>query len=58
MALLERDGLLLFSTNAQRFDLDPGLAETFAVRDISAATVPFDYQRNPRIHRCFEIRHR
>jgi 23S rRNA (guanine2445-N2)-methyltransferase / 23S rRNA (guanine2069-N7)-methyltransferase len=58
MRLLDRSGLLLFSTNAQRFVLDTALAEAFDVRDISAATVPFDYQRNPRIHRCFEIRHR
>lgn len=58
MRLLERDGLLVFSTNARRFELDEGLAREFEVADISAATLPFDYRRNPRIHRCFEIRHR
>jgi hypothetical protein len=26
------------------------------VQDISAQTLPFDFARNPRIHRCFEIR--
>ena len=30
--------------------------ERHAVRDISAATLPRDFERNPRIHRCFEIR--
>jgi 23S rRNA (guanine2069-N7)-methyltransferase / 23S rRNA (guanine2445-N2)-methyltransferase len=54
--LLDRDGLLVFSTNSQRFRLDPALAQRHAVRDISAATLPRDFERNPRIHRCFEIR--
>jgi hypothetical protein len=26
------------------------------VQDVSAATIPKDFERNPRIHRCFEIR--
>jgi 23S rRNA (guanine2445-N2)-methyltransferase / 23S rRNA (guanine2069-N7)-methyltransferase len=54
--LLAADGLLVFSTNAQRFRLDPALAERYAIRDISAATLPQDFARNPRIHRCCEIR--
>ena len=56
MSLLEPGGLLVFSTNAQRFRLDPALAERYAIRDVSAATLPPDFERNPRIHRCFEIR--
>ena len=58
MRLLDSGGLLVFSNNAQKFVLDASLAERFDVRDISAATIPFDFRRNPRIHRCFEIRHR
>ncbi|HVS76650.1 MAG TPA: bifunctional 23S rRNA (guanine(2069)-N(7))-methyltransferase RlmK/23S rRNA (guanine(2445)-N(2))-methyltransferase RlmL [Steroidobacteraceae bacterium] len=54
--LLAPGGLLVFSTNAQRFRLDLSLAERHAIRDVSAATLPRDFQRNPRIHRCFEIR--
>lgn len=49
-------GLVLFSTNARRFTLDPQLADRFETRDISAATIPFDFERNPRIHRCHELR--
>jgi len=56
--LLAPGGLLVFSTNAQRFRLDAAVAERHAVSDISAATLPLDFERNPRIHRCFEIRHR
>ncbi len=54
--LLSPGGLLVFSTNAQRFKLHESLAARYAVRDISAATLPKDFERNPRIHRCFEIR--
>ena len=56
MRLLAPGGLLVFSTNAQRFRLDPGLAQRYAMLDVSAATLPRDFERNPRIHRCFEIR--
>ncbi len=56
MRLLAPGGLLVFSTNAQRFRLDPQLAGRLAIEDVSAATLPRDFERNPRIHRCFEIR--
>ncbi len=57
MSLLDPGGTLLFSTNAQRFKLEAALATRYAVQDTSAATLPFDFERNPRIHRSFEIRH-
>jgi len=56
MGLLEPGGLLVFSTNAQRFRLEAALAGRYAIRDVSAATLPPDFERNPRIHRCFEVR--
>jgi 23S rRNA (guanine2069-N7)-methyltransferase / 23S rRNA (guanine2445-N2)-methyltransferase len=56
MRLLEPGGLLVFSTNAQRFRLEEALAARYAIRDVSAATLPPDFERNPRIHRCFEMR--
>jgi 23S rRNA (guanine2445-N2)-methyltransferase / 23S rRNA (guanine2069-N7)-methyltransferase len=55
-ALLTPGGLLIFSTNAQRFKLEEGLQNRFSVTDISAQTLPADFERNPRIHRCFELR--
>jgi 23S rRNA (guanine2445-N2)-methyltransferase / 23S rRNA (guanine2069-N7)-methyltransferase len=58
MRLLAPGGLLLFSTNAQRFRLDPQAGERWQVGDISAATLPFDFKRNPRIHRAYELRAR
>lgn len=56
VGLLARGGLLVFSTNAQKFRLDPALSERRAVHDVSAATLPYDFARNPKIHRCYEIR--
>ncbi len=58
MQLLNPDGLLVFSTNAQRFKLDESINARHAVTDISRATIALDYERSPRIHRCFEIRPR
>jgi 23S rRNA (guanine2445-N2)-methyltransferase / 23S rRNA (guanine2069-N7)-methyltransferase len=54
--LLAPGGLLVFSTNAQRFKLAAELSERHSVLDLSAATLPQDFARNPRIHRCYEIR--
>jgi len=63
LALIERcmqrlapGGLLVFACNAQRFRLDEEVGRRWLVQDISAQTLPFDFARNPRIHRCFEIR--
>jgi 23S rRNA (guanine2445-N2)-methyltransferase / 23S rRNA (guanine2069-N7)-methyltransferase len=55
---LADNGLLLFSNNFRRFRLDPALEQEFEVREISAATVPPDFARNPRIHRAWEFRPR
>jgi 23S rRNA (guanine2445-N2)-methyltransferase / 23S rRNA (guanine2069-N7)-methyltransferase len=56
MRLLAPGGLLVFSTNARHFQLDTALAEQFHVADVSGSTLPFDFQGNPRIHRCYELR--
>jgi 23S rRNA (guanine2445-N2)-methyltransferase / 23S rRNA (guanine2069-N7)-methyltransferase len=53
---LASGGLLIFSTNFRKFRLDEaGLADLTFV-DVTPATIPKDFARNPRIHRCFEIR--
>jgi 23S rRNA (guanine2445-N2)-methyltransferase / 23S rRNA (guanine2069-N7)-methyltransferase len=54
--LLVRDGLMVFSTNSQRFRLANEIGERYVVHDVSAATVPPDFARNAKTHRCFEIR--
>jgi 23S rRNA (guanine2445-N2)-methyltransferase / 23S rRNA (guanine2069-N7)-methyltransferase len=53
--VLAPGGLLVFSTNAQKFKLDAAVAERYDVRDISRETLPADFERNARIHSCYEI---
>jgi 23S rRNA (guanine2445-N2)-methyltransferase / 23S rRNA (guanine2069-N7)-methyltransferase len=56
MRVLAPGGLVVFSTNSQRFRLDESLSQRYEVRDISGKTLPQDFERNPRIHKCFEVR--
>ncbi|MGK2913039.1 MAG: bifunctional 23S rRNA (guanine(2069)-N(7))-methyltransferase RlmK/23S rRNA (guanine(2445)-N(2))-methyltransferase RlmL [Porticoccaceae bacterium] len=58
MSLLADGGSLIFSTNFRRFDMDPVVAERYAVKDISARTLDPDFARDPRIHRCWIITHK
>jgi 23S rRNA (guanine2445-N2)-methyltransferase / 23S rRNA (guanine2069-N7)-methyltransferase len=55
MALLAPGGKLVFSNNAQKFKLDGMLGERYKVTDITRATLPKDFERNPRIHQCYEL---
>lgn len=57
MQRLERGGLLIFSTNFRRFKPDEKLFQKFMVKEITDSTIPFDYARNRKIHRCWEFRH-
>jgi len=58
LRLLAPEGVLVFSTNAQRFELAAQIAVRTEVREITRATIGFDFERNANIHRCFEIRPR
>jgi 23S rRNA (guanine2445-N2)-methyltransferase / 23S rRNA (guanine2069-N7)-methyltransferase len=56
MARLDAGGLLLFSTNFRKFRLDQAALAGLAVTDISRATIPVDFRRDPKAHQCFEVR--
>jgi 23S rRNA (guanine2445-N2)-methyltransferase / 23S rRNA (guanine2069-N7)-methyltransferase len=56
MKLLRPGGRLVFSTNYTRFKLDADALGDLAIEDISAATVPKDFERHARIHKCFVVR--
>jgi 23S rRNA (guanine2445-N2)-methyltransferase / 23S rRNA (guanine2069-N7)-methyltransferase len=53
--LLAPDGAIVFSNNYTRFKLDSEIAELFHVEDWSERTIPWDFRRNPRIHRCYKL---
>ena len=54
---LAKAGVLVFSTNFRKFKLESSLEQQFDIREISEETVPLDFKRNQRIHRCWEFRH-
>ncbi|MDO9107180.1 MAG: bifunctional 23S rRNA (guanine(2069)-N(7))-methyltransferase RlmK/23S rRNA (guanine(2445)-N(2))-methyltransferase RlmL [Methylovulum sp.] len=53
--LLAPGGVLYFSTNFRRFKLDTQALAGLNIADISAATIPEDFARNPKIHYCWRI---
>ena len=57
-ALLEPDGVLIFSNNRRRFKMDREALSGLVVDDISRQTLPKDFERNPGIHHCWMIRRR
>lgn len=58
MQRLTSEGLLIFSTNFRRFKLDEDLEEEFAIEEVTRDTLDRDFQRNARIHRCWQVRTR
>ncbi|MFY9179261.1 MAG: bifunctional 23S rRNA (guanine(2069)-N(7))-methyltransferase RlmK/23S rRNA (guanine(2445)-N(2))-methyltransferase RlmL [Venatoribacter sp.] len=57
MRLLKKGGLLIFSNNLRKFELDKEALSQFAIEDRSAQSVPPDFARRSNIHHCFYIRH-
>ncbi len=53
--LLEDDGIVVFSCNLRTFkpDVEELAARGLAMADVSAATIPHDFLRTPRIHKCY-----
>jgi 23S rRNA (guanine2445-N2)-methyltransferase / 23S rRNA (guanine2069-N7)-methyltransferase len=48
-------GVLLFSSNFRHFRMDRAALADCTVEDLTAATLPPDFQRNRRIHTCWRI---
>lgn len=55
MKLLDKGGILYFSTNLRQFKLAQAIYERYQVKDISAQTIDVDFKRDKRIHHCFII---
>lgn len=54
LMLLEKGGIIFFSTNARKFIFDQGLFPGCQISDISDKTIPLDFH-DPKIHRCWKI---
>lgn len=48
-------GTLLFSTNHRQFRLEDRRLAQAQIEDVTPATIPLDFARSPRIHRCYRI---
>ena len=46
---LEPDGVLLFSNNFRRFELDAASLPELKIENITPRTIPEDFARNPRV---------
>lgn len=56
--LLSEEGEAVFSCNLRSFKPDEEALAKYGVtlEDITAATIPHDFERNPRIHKCYLVR--
>ena len=57
MGRLEKDGVLYFSNNHRKFELDSEVVGRFSVEEITSSTIDPDFQRSQGIHRCWSVKH-
>ena len=57
-SLLAQDGTLVFSTNLRTFKLDEQALDAcgLVARNVTAETIPHDFERTPKVHRCYLVR--
>ncbi|HRD49421.1 MAG: bifunctional 23S rRNA (guanine(2069)-N(7))-methyltransferase RlmK/23S rRNA (guanine(2445)-N(2))-methyltransferase RlmL [Candidatus Competibacter sp.] len=55
LRLLAPGGVLIFSTNHRKFRLEAEALADFHLEDWSRRTLPPDFARDPKIHRCWRI---
>ena len=55
VALLDDDGVLIFSNNYRRFIIDRHRLAGLDLEDITRQTIPTDFERRPKIHNCWKI---
>jgi 23S rRNA (guanine2445-N2)-methyltransferase / 23S rRNA (guanine2069-N7)-methyltransferase len=58
MMHLDPKGVLIFSCNYRKFQMDEQLMQDFDIQDITASTIADDFARDQKIHYTFLIRHR
>ena len=52
-----RGGVMYFSTNRRKFELDPAVQAEWVVEDVTTASIPPDFLRSTKIHYCWRIKH-
>jgi 23S rRNA (guanine2445-N2)-methyltransferase / 23S rRNA (guanine2069-N7)-methyltransferase len=54
--LLAAGGTLIFSNNLRNFKLADAALPELQIENLGKRTIPYDFERNPRIHNCWLIR--
>ena len=54
--LLDDGGTLIFSNNLRNFKMDQEALSELQIENLGQRTIPYDFERNPRIHNCWLIR--
>ena len=57
MARLRENGVLYFSTNFRKFEIDRDLEKKYLIEDITRETLDPDFRRGKPIHKCWKILH-
>ncbi len=58
MRHLDKDGILIFSNNNRKFELDDYIHQDYDVKDITEESIGLDFERNNKIHQCYLIKER
>lgn len=58
MNRLNNDGVLYFSNNFSKFELDDSLRQRYHVNDITHQTIGFDFDNKKPIHHSYQITHK
>ncbi|WP_320128135.1 bifunctional 23S rRNA (guanine(2069)-N(7))-methyltransferase RlmK/23S rRNA (guanine(2445)-N(2))-methyltransferase RlmL [uncultured Sphaerochaeta sp.] len=58
MMHLDPKGTMVFSCNYRKFKMDESLLEEYDIENITPRTIGDDFERDPKIHYCFLIKHR
>ncbi len=56
--LLSETGEIIFSTNYKKFEFDESGFPNMVIKNITHQTIPEDFQRNKKIHQCWQIHKR
>ena len=56
VTLLAEGGTLIFSNNLRNFKMDLECLAELQIENLGNRTIPYDFERNPRIHNCWLIR--
>jgi 23S rRNA (cytosine1962-C5)-methyltransferase len=54
LGLLDKDGVIFFSTNSRKFVFDPSKLPPCQILDVTKKTLPIDF-RDPKIHQCWRL---